>query len=316
MKNMKILKPKKLNKGDLIGIITPASIPDDLTRINKGVKYLESLGYKVEVGKNVGKVRGYLAGTDEERLEDLHYMFGKKAVKAIICARGGYGTPRLLDRIDYSLIKKNPKIFVGYSDITALQMAFLKKCGLVTFAGPMVAVDFWKEEVSKFTEEQFWRMITTPEPFGKLANPDNERFFVLNKGNASGMLMGGNLALITAIMGTEYLPSFENSILMLEDIGEPPYRVDRMLNQIKLAKGFEQASAIVLGRFVDCYDTEGSKSLTLNEVIADYLSNIDKPVIYNFKHGHISDNITVPFGLNCSIRTDDNNLEISESAVE
>jgi len=195
-------------------------------------------------------------------------------------------------------------------------MAFLKKCGLVTFAGPMVAVDFWKEEISKFTEEQFWRMITSNEPFGKLANPDNERFFVLNKGNAKGTLIGGNLALITAIMGTEYLPSFEDTILMLEDIGEPPYRVDRMLNQIKLAKGFELANAIVLGRFVDCYDTEGSKSLTLNEVIADYLSTINKPVIYNFKHGHISDNITVPFGLSCEINTDENNLEITESAVE
>jgi muramoyltetrapeptide carboxypeptidase len=316
MKNIKLLKPKKLSKGDLIGIITPASIPDDLTRINKGVKYLESLGYKVEVGKNVGKVRGYLAGTDEERLEDLHYMFDKKAVKAIICARGGYGTPRLLDKIDYSLIKKNPKIFVGYSDITALQMAFFKKCGLVTFAGPMVAVDFWKEEVSKFTEEQFWRMITSSEPFGKLANPDNERFFVLNKGNASGTLLGGNLALITAIMGTEYLPSFENSVLMLEDIGEPPYRVDRMLNQIKLAKGFEEANAVVLGRFVDCYEADGNKSLTLNEVIADYFTNLSRPVIYNFKHGHISDNITVPFGVNCSINTDENILEITESAVE
>ncbi len=312
---MKILKPHMLKKGDLIGVITPASIPDDISRIEKGVRYLESLGYRVEVGKNVGKVRGYLAGTDEERLEDLHYMFNKKDVKAIICARGGYGTPRLLDKIDYSLIKKNPKIFVGYSDITALQMAFLKKCGLVTFAGPMVAVDFWKEEVSKFTEEQFWRMITSDKPFGKLANPDNERFFVLNKGNAEGKIIGGNLALITALMGTDYLPSFENNILMLEDIGEPPYRVDRMLNQIKLAKGLEQASAIVLGRFVDCYDSDGAKSLTLNEVIADYFSKINKPVIYNFKHGHISDNITVPFGLNCSLNTEKNILEITESAV-
>lgn len=312
---MKIIKPNKLKKGDVIGIITPASMPDDVSRIEKGVKYLESLGYKVEVGKNVGKVRGYLAGTDEERLDDLHYMFNKKSIKAIICVRGGYGSPRLLDKIDYSLIKKNPKIFVGYSDITALQMAFLKKCGLVTFAGPMVAVDFWKEEVSKFTEEQFWRMITSDQPFGKLANPDNERFFVLNKGFAEGRIIGGNLALITALMGTEYLPSFENNILMLEDIGEPPYRIDRMLNQIKLAKGFEQAAAIILGRFVDCYDSNGAKSLTLNEVMADYFSKIEKPVIYNFKHGHISDNITVPFGLNCVLNTEKNVLEITENAV-
>lgn len=314
---MKIQKPRKLSKGDLIGIISPASTPADLSKVEKGVKYLESLGYKVEVGKNVGKERGYLAGTDEERLSDLHYMFGKKAVKAIMCVRGGYGTGRLLPSIDYSLIKKNPKIFVGYSDITALQMAFLKKAGLVTFAGPMLAVDFWKgEEISKFTEEQFWRMVTSDKKFGKLANPDDERFFVLNKGNASGKLLGGNLALVTSIMGTEYLPSFEDSMLMLEDIGEPPYRVDRMLNQIKLAKGFEQTNAVILGRFMDCYDDPDSKTLTLNEVISDYLSNIEKPVIYNFKHGHINDNITVPFGVECKLNTTKEILEIVESAVE
>lgn len=314
---MKIQKPRKLSKGDLIGIISPASTPADLSKVEKGVKYLESLGYKVEVGKNVGKERGYLAGTDEERLFDLHYMFGKKAVKAIMCVRGGYGTGRLLPSIDYSLIKKNPKIFVGYSDITALQMAFLKKAGLVTFAGPMLAVDFWKgEEISKFTEEQFWRMVTSDKKFGKLANPDDERFFVLNKGNASGKLLGGNLALITSIMGTEYLPSFEDTMLMLEDIGEPPYRVDRMLNQIKIAKGFEQTNAVILGRFVDCYDTPDSKTLSLNEVISDYLSTIERPVIYNFKHGHINDNITVPFGIECKLNTTKEILEIVESAVE
>jgi len=313
---MKIIKPKKLSKGDLIGLISPASTPDDLTRVNKGVKYLENLGYKVEVGKNVGKQRGYLAGTDEERLDDLHYMFGKKAVKAIINVRGGYGSGRLLNKIDYAMIKKNPKVFVGYSDITALQMAFLKKAGLITFAGPMLAVDFWKDEISSFTEEQFWRMVTSDKKFGKLANPDDERFFVLNKGNASGRLMGGNLALIVSLMGTEYLPSFEDSMLMLEDIDEPPYRVDRMLNQIKLAKGFEQTNAVILGRFVDCYESDGRKSLTLNEVISDYFSNIEKPVIYNFKHGHISDNITVPFGVECKLNTSKEILEIVESAVE
>ncbi len=313
---MKILKPKKLSKGDLIGIITPASTPEDLTKVNKGVLYLEKLGYKVEVGKNVGKQRGYLAGTDEERLEDIHYMFGKKAVKAIMCARGGYGTGRILDKIDYSLIKKNPKIFVGYSDITALQMAFFKKAGLVTFAGPMLAVDFWSEEVSKFTEEQFWRMVTSDKKFGKLANPDDERFFVLNKGNASGKIFGGNLALITSILGTEYMPSLEDSMLLLEDIDEPPYRVDRMLNQLRLANCFEQTNAVILGRFVDCYEADNKKSLTLNEVISDYLSGIKKPVIYNFKHGHIKDNITVPFGIECKLNTTKEILEIIESAVE
>ncbi len=140
---MKIMKPKKLAKGDVIGIISPASSTDDPARIEQGVTYFEKIGYRVEVGKNVGKVHGYLAGTNEERLEDLHAMFKNKNIKAIVCVRGGYGSPRILDKIDYRIIRNNPKIFVGYSDITALQMAFLEKAGLVTFAGAMLAVDFY-----------------------------------------------------------------------------------------------------------------------------------------------------------------------------
>lgn len=151
---MKVIKPPRLKKGDTIGIITPASTPDNLERINEGVKYFERLGYRVILGKNVGKYYGYLAGTDEDRLEDLHSMFADKNVKAIFCARGGYGTIRLLDRINFNLIRKNPKIFVGYSDITALQLAIFRKTGLVTFSGPMAAVDF-AGEVNSFTEEVF-----------------------------------------------------------------------------------------------------------------------------------------------------------------
>ena len=216
---MKLVKPKKLNKNDVIGIISPASSPSELEKIEQGTKYLEKLGYRVEVGKHVGKNHGYLAGTDEERLEDLHAMFKNKAVKAIINVRGGYGSGRLLDKINYNLIKRNPKIFVGYSDITALQMAFLRKVGLVTFAGPMVAVDFSAKKVDPFTEEVFWKTITSTKKIGKITNPQNEKFYHLTKGRGEGKLVGGNLALLTSIMGTVYQPDFTNSILLLEDIG-------------------------------------------------------------------------------------------------
>ena len=162
---MRYTKPKRIKKGDLIGIISPASAPDDLSRINSGVRYLEKNGFNVIVGSNVGKNHGYLAGSDDDRISDLHSMFKNKNVKAVLCVRGGYGSPRLLDKIDYSLIKRNPKIFVGYSDITVLQMAFLQKANLVTFAGPMLAVDFYNE-VSPFTEEFFWRMITSNKKLG------------------------------------------------------------------------------------------------------------------------------------------------------
>ena len=312
---MKILKPKRLVKGDLIGIISPASSPDDLTRIELGVQYLEKLGYRVEVGKNVGKIRGYLAGTDEERLQDLHYMFKKKEVKAIICIRGGYGSPKLLDKIDYKLIGANPKIFVGYSDITALQMAFFQKTGLITFGGPMLAVDFYNE-ISPFTEEMFWGLITSKKSFGKISLPAEDKLFTLNKGNTKGRIVGGNLALITSLLGTEYLPAVKDKILFLEDVSEVPYRIDRMLNQLRLAKVLKQPSGIILGVFVDCNETDpAKKTLTLGEVIGDYFGSLDIPIVYNFSHGHLKNNITIPYGIMMKLNASRGFAEIMESAV-
>ncbi len=312
---MKILKPKKLSKGSVIGIIAPASFPSDPIKINNGVKYLEKLGYKVEVGKSVWKQRGYLAGNDSERLDDLHRMFSNKNIKAIFCVRGGYGTGRLLDKIDFSIIRKNPKIFVGYSDITALQSAFFQKAGLITFAGPMTAVDFY-ENVNQFTEETFWRTITSTKKIGKIHNPNNDTFFSLNKGKGEGRLLGGNLAVLTSIIGSKYFPSFKNSILLLEEIGEPPYRIDRMFNQLKLAGVFDNINGVILGKFIDCYETDPSKkSLSLNEIISDYFSDRKYPLIYNVHHGHTTENITLPLGINYKINASKKFIEITESCV-
>ncbi len=312
---MKIIKPKKLSKRDLIGIISPASSPDDLSKINNGVQYLEKLGYRVEVGKNAGKVYGYLAGHNEERLADLHYMFKKKEVKAIICTRGGYGSARLLDKIDYKLIEQNPKIFVGYSDITALQMAFLQKTGLVTFAGPMVAVDF-SEEVNQFTEEMFWALVTSNKRYGKIIPPNDDKLFHLNKGTAEGKIIGGNLSIFTSLFGTEYLPSMKEKILFLEEIGELPYRIDRMMNQLKMAKALDKIEGIILGAFTECNETDSSKkTLTLGEVISTYFEGLSIPVIYNFEHGHIKENITIPFGIKVKLNASRNYVEFTENAV-
>ena len=276
---------------------------------------MESLGYRVEVGENVGKKHGYLAGSDEERLLDFHNMFGNKNIKAIFCVRGGYGSGRLLDKINYSLIKKNPKIFVGYSDITALQLALYKKSGLITFAGPMLATDF-NGEINGFAEENFWRVLTSTKKIGKLYNPNKEKFYVLKPGRAEGNILGGNLAVLASIMGTGYFPGFKNSILLLEEIGEVPYKIDRFLNQLKLAKIFNQINGVILGRFVDCYETDKSKStIKLNEVIEHYFSKLEVPVIYNFSHGHIRENITIPVGINCKLNSSRCFVEITESAV-
>lgn len=312
---MKIIKPKKLSPGDLIGIVSPASSPVDLEKINNGVIYLEKLGYKVIVGKHVYSENDHYAGNDSQRLDDFQSMFKNKDVKAIFCSRGGYGSGRLLNDIDYSLIKKNPKILVGYSDITALQLAILKKCGLVTFAGPMVAVDFGGE-VDEFTEEVFWRTITSDKKIGKLANPDDEKFYVLTKGRGEGQLVGGNLSLVVSLMGTKYQPDFKDSILFLEEIAEPPYKIDRFFNQLRLANVFGNIKGLIFGRFVDCYDTDATqRSFTLNEVIVDYFEKLKLPVIYNVKHGHLTQNITLPIGLKCKINSSRGFIEINEAGV-
>ncbi len=309
-------KPKKLNKKDVIGIISPASSADEFSRVERGVKYLESLGYRVKVGKNVGKNHGYLAGSDTERVEDLHAMFKDKNVKAIFTLRGGYGGFRLLDKIDYRVIKNNPKIFVGYSEITSLQMAFLEKAGLVTFAGPMVAVDFY-DEVSTYTSEHFWATITSNKKLGKLKFPEEQKLPFLKKGIASGRLIGGNLAVFAALLGTEYFPNLTGKILMIEDIGELPYRVDRMLNQLKLSGTFKKVKGIILGRFVDCYEHDlEKKTLTLGEVMSDYIASLKIPSIYTFPHGHIKDFVTVPFGIRVNMNAAKGSVEFAESAVK
>ena len=313
---MKVIKAAKLNKNDLIGVISPSSLPSDLSRINKGIEYLEKNGFRVKIGKNVGKFRGYLAGTDEERLEDIHDMFSDKEVKAIFAIRGGYGSGRLLEKINYNLIKKNPKIFVGYSDITALQMAIYSQTGLITFAGPMVAVDFGTEQINPFAEENFWNMLTSNKKVGKILNPNNEKLFILNKGRGEGKLIGGNLAVLVSLLGSKYIPFFKDSILFIEEIGESPYRVDRMLNQLKLSGILKSINGILLGRFVDCYETDTEKrSLTLNEVIADYFSDMKVPVMYNFIHGHVDNTLTVPIGAKSKINASRGFIEINENVL-
>ncbi|MCX7611762.1 MAG: LD-carboxypeptidase [Ignavibacterium sp.] len=312
---MTTIKPPALKKGDLIGLISPASSPDDLSRIEKSVKYFENLGYNVIVGKNVGKFRGYLAGTDEERLEDLHYMFSDKKVKAIFCLRGGYGAIRLLDKINYRLIKANPKIFVGYSEITSLQLAIFAKTGLITFAGPMPAVDFINE-ISSFTEEFFWNLVTTKKKLGKIKYPSEPQPLFLRKGIVVGQILGGNLAVLTAMTGTKYLPNMRNKILLLEDINEVPYKVDRLLNQLRLNNILSMINGIILGRFVDCYEDDANKkTLTLGEVIDDYIRPLKIPSIYVFPHGHIKDFVTIPWGLKIKLDAGKTSVEFLEPAV-
>lgn len=313
---MRIIKPAKLRTGDVIGIIAPASAPVDPTKLENGIRYIEKNGYRVELGNNVSKINGYLAGTDQERADDLNSMFNNKYVKAIICLRGGYGASRILDKINYKLIRSNPKILVGYSEITALQMAILQKSGLVTFAGPMVATDFGNG-VTPYTEDFFWRIISSNKKIGRLKYPDNEKLVSITKGGASGRIIGGNLSVFAALTGTDYFPDLKGRILMFEEVDELPYKVDRLLNQLRLLKVFKQIKGIILGRFVDCNEHDTSKrTLTLGEVMEDYMKELKIPVLYTFPHGHIKDKVTVPFGINVKMNASKGFVEYSESAVK
>ena len=312
---MKIIKPNKLKKGDLIGIISPASSLEDLALIESGIRYIEGFGYSTTIGKSVGKVRGYLAGTDEERVADLHQMFSDKIVKAIFCLRGGYGAVRLLDKIDFKLIRNNPKIFVGFSEITALHMAFFKKTGLVTFAGPMVVPNF-SGKISSFTEENFWGTISSLK---KRISVEANFLFGMNTKNPSGVsgrILGGNLAVLTSIVGSKYFPDLKESILFLEEVSEPPYKIDRMLNHLKLNNVFKKVKGIVLGSFIDCTEKDiTKKTLTLEQIFEDYFSKLNIPVFSSFPHGHINDLISFPFGVKVKLNLISEKIEFLEEGV-
>ncbi len=313
-KNVRKLKPPALRRGDVIGIVSPASSPDDFSRIEKGVAYLEGLGYRVKLGRYIYKRLGYLSASDDERAKDLNEMFADPQVRAIICVRGGYGTPRILDKIDYGVIKRNPKIFVGYSDITALQLAIFKKVGLITFSGPMLAVDIYSN-FDAYSEEFFWMILTSKSREIEVKNPDGAEISVLKQGKAMGTLLGGNLSLLASTVGTKFQPNFNDSILVIEDIGEEPYRIDRYLAQLKNAGILNKINGCILGQFTDCVPKEPEKSLTLEQIFQDYFGNLKVPVISNLSYGHIPRKITLPIGAKIKIDTKRGTITIVERVL-
>lgn len=311
---MDTLKPPRLKPGDLIGIVSPASRIADPTRIERGVAYLERLGYRTVLGDNVLKTYGYLAGTDEERVADLHRMFANPEVRAVMCIRGGYGSPRLLSLVDYRLIARNPKIFVGYSDITSLQLALWKKCRLVTFQGPMVGVDM-PDPMDAFTEGLFWQLLTSPRKPGVVL-PANGTALQLRKGKATGRLVGGNLAHLVAIMGTVHQPSFDETLLFLEDIGEEPYRIDRMLTQLRHARVFERTKGILAGQFTDCEIKDPAKpTLTVDEVFRETGAMVTVPFLAHLPFGHEARKMTVPIGIRARLDATAGTVEYLEGGV-
>ena len=316
MSTNRVLKPSRLKKGDTIGVISPASKPGDEKKYYQGVKYLEKLGFKVVNGKNVLKQYGYLAGADDERVDDFNEMFRNPDIDAIFCSRGGYGTPRMLDRIDYDLVKKKPKIFIGYSDISAINLALFHKAGLVSFSGPMVAVEFGSG-IQNYTAENLWNIISNSENIKKLLNPDDVKLSILKHGIAEGVLIPSCFSVLHGMLGSPYMPDFKGAILVLEDIDEEPYRLDRYLASLKHSGVLSSISGLIFGQLIDCESKDVSKpSLTVNEVINDYINNLDIPVISNFAYGHGAVKLTLPIGVKARIDTSQNSISIIEKTVE
>jgi len=312
---MTLIKPPRLRTGDIIGLIAPASTPSSEEKIEKGAAYLEQLGYRVKFGEHIRAMHGYLAGTDEERAADFNTMVCDKEVKAIFAIRGGYGTPRILQMIDYRSLKHHPKIIVGYSDLTALQLAIFRKIGLVTFSGPMTGSDMWKD-FDPYTEEHFWRLITSTKKIGLLKNPTNDLLNTVKHGKARGRILGGNLSLIACLMGTPFLPELRGSILFLEDVEEAPYRIDRMLAQLHNAEILQGISGLVFGKFTDCTPSNPSNpQLSLDQIQKEYAEKTTCPVIANFQYGHLPRKLTLPIGVLASIDTRRSQIQVLESGV-
>lgn len=309
-----LLKPPPLRPGDTIGLIAPAS-PDDPALIAAGIKRLQEHGFNIALGLAAHQKRRYLAGSDAQRGKDINEMFAAPEIHGIICLGGGYGTMRILDLLDYDAIRAHPKVFVGYSDITALHLSITQRTGLVTFHGPMVVPDM-SGDLSPYTWDRFYHAVTAATPLGPVTNPPQTappEFIV--PGTARGRLTGGNLSLIAATLGTPYEIDTTGKILCLEEVGEAPYRIDRMLTQLLLAGKLQAAAGVVFAVCADCDADPASASFTVEEVLRDRLGGLGKPVLSNLYFGHTADKTTLPLGVMAVLDSDLGGLAIIEAAT-
>lgn len=315
-----IIIPEGLKEGDTIGIVSPAGAIFESEPYEIARESFEALGLQVKFGEFTKSRYGHLAGTDEERASELMQMFADPEIKAIIALRGGSGAARILDKLDYGIIKKNPKIFMGYSDITALHLAIHKKTGLVTFHGP-VAVSTWNSFSTKYFKSLFFEReaveYSNPTDKGDELTQTSNRIRTITPGTAKGRLLGGNLSVLTGIMGTPYFPEdWKGKILYIEEIGEKIYAVDRMMTQLQLGGVLEQISGFVFGKCNDCEPGgNGYGSLTLEEVIDHYLKPLNIPAFSGAMIGHIANNATIPNGIEAEMDADMGTIKLLRPAV-
>lgn len=288
-----ILFPPRLAVGDTIGLVAPASPPDEPEKIDRVIDRITTQGFKVKAGKYLHKRDGYLAGSDKERAEDFNTMFADPEVKGVFALRGGYGSCRILPLLDYAVIRANPKSFIGYSDNTALHQAILLKAGLVTFHGPNAMEAFLPEN-----EAVCQRMLMEPlDPAGITlfsdAEPNGRALKTRMSGQARGRLIGGNMTCLLRLIGTPYAPDFRDTLLFLEDIGEKAYRVDGMFAHLRLAGALSQIRGLILGHFSHP-DMEEQKRI--EACLEREAKRIGVPCVSSAPIGHFPEQIIMPHG--------------------
>lgn len=315
-----VLRPKKLAPGMTIGLVSPASNTAEDEDIRFAMDVVTSLGFKVQPGVNLHQRRQYLAGTDQQRADDLNAMFADASVDGIFCLRGGYGSSRLLPLLDYNTITANPKVLMGYSDITALHCAIHSCTGLVTFHGPIAGQNFTDYTYAAFRETlleaKSGQVLAAPPPFDDPAPgrvEDENRLTRFAGGAAQGPLIGGNLSLLSHLLGTPYAPEFSGRILFLEDVGESPYRVDRMLTQLWLAGVLNKVAGIAFGKFTEA-EASGN-SFSMEAVLRDRTADLGIPVLRGLMIGHVEDQAVIPVGAMARLDADKGTLTLLEPAV-
>ena len=316
-----LIRPKALSRGDTVGLITPGTYVSDPERLSLIEPTMKFFGLRAKMGKYAGKRLGTYRASIDERLDDLHGMFRDREVRAVVCIRGGYGASQLLDRVDYDLIRRHPKIFLGYSDITALHLAIHRHARLVTFHGPMIVSDF-----TDYTQKYFTKTLFETAPVGKVTNPGDQTSLrpshplrTIRPGTATGPLVGGNLTLIATTLGTPYEIETRGRILFLEDVDEQPYSIDRMLTQLRLAGKFDGAAGVIFGQCADCrprdYKPSFASPFSTGEVVDNILGSLKVPVLSGLAIGHTADQLTLPLGVVATLDATGGTLDIKEAGV-
>ncbi|MEM9352042.1 MAG: LD-carboxypeptidase [Planctomycetota bacterium] len=303
-----MLIPPPLSPGDAVAFIAPAG-PFDPPPIERATAAFEARGYRIKTYGDLYRRHGYLAGTDQQRLDELNAAVRDPDTRAILPARGGYGCGRLLDDIDYAAAAADPKRWIGFSDVTALHTALWAKCRLVTFHGPHPKDGLGREDgLPPAAEAAYWRALEAA-PEGNLLPPDLvDSTTTRTPGVAEGQLFGGNVAVLASLLGTPYAVDTTDAILLLEDVGERPYRIDRFLLQLRQTGKLDSVRGIVLGYFTDCGPEEDEDSLSLEQVLADYIDPLGVPVLQGFPAGHESPNLALPLGVPVRLDADSRSL--------